>query len=102
MVCSETGLLPADHCTNIVSDYFIPLISPTTRCNNIQEIMVSEDEKISYCTTCAPETGYKKKSYKLIGPDMQSYFSEKNIAYQQIPPHNPGCEKIFREGVPVI
>ena len=101
-VCSETGLLPADHCTNIVSDYFIPLISPVTACNNVQEIMISEDEHYSYCKTCAPETGYKKKTYKLIGADMQSYYSQRNIAYQHIPMHNPACEKIFKEGVPVI
>lgn len=102
MVCSETGRVPADHCTNIVSDYFIPLISPTTACNNVQEVMVSEDEHISYCKSCAPETGYKKKLYKVVSADMQAYFSEKNIVYQQIPMHNPACEKIFKEGVPVI
>jgi penicillin-binding protein 1C len=101
-VCSETGLLPADHCTNIVSDYFIPLISPVTACNNVQEVMISEDEHYSYCKTCAPATGYKKKTYKLIGADMQSYYSQRNIAYQHIPMHNPACEKIFKEGIPVI
>lgn len=102
MVCSETGLLPADHCTNIVSDYFIPLISSTKPCNNVQEIMISANEKHSYCKSCAPETGYKKKIYKLIASDMQAYFSEHNIAFQQIPPHNPDCEVIFKEGIPVI
>jgi penicillin-binding protein 1C len=102
MVCSETGLLPADHCTNIVSDYFIPLISPAAACNNVQEVMVSEDEHYSYCKTCAPETGYKKKLYKVISADMQAYFAEKNITYQHIPMHNPACEKIFKEGIPVI
>lgn len=102
MVCSETGMVPADHCTNMVSDYFIPLISATTRCNNIQEVMVSENEKIAYCKTCAPESGYKKKFYKVLGADIQSYFDERNIAYQRVPQHNPGCEKIFREGLPVI
>ena len=102
MVCSETGLVPADHCTNIVSDYFIPLISSNATCNNVQEIMVSEDEHYSYCKTCAPAAGYKKKTYKLIGAEMQSFYSQRNIAYQQIPMHNPACEKIFKEGVPVI
>jgi len=102
VVCSETGLAPADHCTKLVSDYFIPLISPNTPCNNIQEIMVSEDEKISYCTTCAPENGYKKKTYKLVAPDMQSWFDQHNVNYVHIPAHNPDCEKIFREGSPII
>ena len=67
-VCSETGKVPSDHCTNLVSDYFIPLISSTKVCDNREEIMVSPDEKISYCRNCAPQSGYKKKWYKLIEP----------------------------------
>lgn len=101
-VCSETGLLPTDHCTNIVMDYFIPMISPTKRCDNWQEMMVSADEKISYCKNCAPETGYKKKWYKIIEPEMQAWLQENKLTYEKIPPHNPGCEKIFKDGIPDI
>jgi len=101
-VCSETGLLPTDHCTNIVMDYFIPMVSSTKQCDNWQEIMVRPDEKISYCKNCVPENGYKKKWYKIIDPEMQAWMEENKIAYEKIPPHNPDCEKIFREGLPVI
>ena len=101
-VCSETGLLPTDHCTDLVLDYFIPLISPTTTCNNMQQVMVSADEKISYCKTCVPVTGFKRKLYKAIDPEMQAYYQENGISFQKIPPHNPDCEKIFKEGLPVI
>jgi len=101
-VCSETGLLPTDHCSNIVMDYFIPMISSTKQCDNRQEIMVSADEKISYCKNCVPETGYKKKWYKIIDPEMQAWMEENKMAYEKIPAHNPNCEKIFKEGLPVI
>jgi penicillin-binding protein 1C len=102
MVCSETGLLPADHCTNLVMDYFIPLISSSTKCNNQQEIMISPDEKISYCKNCAPDAGYKKKMYKVTEPEMQAWFEENKIAYNKIPPHNPACEVIFKGNAPSI
>ena len=102
MVCSESGLPPADHCTNLVTDYFIPLVSPTRHCDNIQEVFVSADEKISYCRSCLPDGGYKKKLYKVIPPEMKEYYEENRIAYQKIPPHNPDCEKVFREGAPVV
>ena len=101
-VCSETGLIPSDHCTNLVTDYFIPLISSTKVCDNWQEIMISPDEKISYCKSCAPETGYKKKWYKIIEPDMQAWFEENRIAYQKIPAHNPDCELIFKGDAPLL
>lgn len=102
MVCSETGMLPGEFCTGTVTDYFIPLISSSIVCNNTQEVMVSPDEKISYCRYCAPEVGYKKKLYKIIAPDLQNYFKENGIAFEMIPLHNPNCEKIFKEGAPVI
>ncbi|HRF23377.1 MAG TPA: penicillin-binding protein 1C, partial [Chitinophagaceae bacterium] len=81
-VCSETGLVPSVHCTNLTSDYFIPLISSTQPCHNWDELMISPDEKISYCKSCAPATGYKKKWYKIVEPEMQSWFQEHQIAYQ--------------------
>jgi len=102
MVCSETGLMPADHCTNLVIDYFIPLISSTAKCNNIQEVPISANEKISYCKNCVPQAGFKKKTYKLTEQEMQSWFEENKIAYQKIPPHNPECETIFRGNAPSI
>ena len=101
-VCSETGMLPTEHCSNIVMDYFIPMISSTKACDNWQEIMVSPDEKIAYCKNCVPETGYKKKWYKMVDPEMQAWMEENKISYQKIPAHNPNCEKIFKEGLPVI
>lgn len=101
-VCGETGLVPSDHCTNIVTDYFIPLISSTKPCDNRQEIMISPNEKISYCKSCAPASGYKKKWYKVVEPEMQAWFDENRIAYEKIPPHNPDCEVIFKGAAPVI
>jgi penicillin-binding protein 1C len=101
-VCSETGLAPADHCTNLTTDYFIPLVSSNQTCNNWQEIMISPDEKISYCKSCVPESGYKKKWYKIMEPDMQSWFEDNRIAYAKIPAHNPDCELIFKGNAPAI
>jgi penicillin-binding protein 1C len=102
IVCSETGLPPADFCTNRITDYFIPMVSPAKKCDNQKEIMVSADGKISYCMSCAPPNGYRKKWYPVISPEMQQYFDEHQITYEKIPPHNPDCEKIFQEGAPLI
>ena len=101
-VCSETGLPPSDHCEHMVMDYFIPLISTTAKCNNIKEVLISADEKISYCKNCAPQSGYKKKIYKVIEPEMQAWYEEQKIAYDKIPPHNPECETIFNGNAPSI
>jgi penicillin-binding protein 1C len=101
-VCSETGLVPAAHCNSLVTDYFIPLISSTKTCDNRQEIMISPDEKMAYCRSCAPASGYKKKWYKVVEPDMQAWMDENRIAYTKLPPHNPDCELIFKGAAPII
>jgi penicillin-binding protein 1C len=102
MVCSETGLVPGDNCKNMIMDEFIPLISSTQQCNNRQEVLLSADEKISYCKACVPETGYKKKLMKITEPEMQAYFSENGMSYEKIPPHNENCEVIFKGNAPNI
>lgn len=101
-VCSETGLVPSAQCSSLVTDYFIPLISSTKVCDNRQEIMLSPDEKISYCKSCAPATGYKKKWFRIVEPDMQAWYEENRIAYEKIPTHNPDCELIFKGAAPAI
>ena len=101
-VCTETGLQPGDYCDHVVTDYFIPLVSPARKCDNIQEMYVSADEKVSYCRVCLPEAGYKKKTYKVVPPEMKDYYEANKIAYVPIPPHNPLCEKMFGEGGPVV
>jgi len=101
-VCSETGLPPGPNCTNLVSDYYIPLVSATTLCQHLQEIKVSADSSISYCESCAPAAGYIKKRYRVLAPELQAYYEHEGIAYQKVPPHNPDCEKIFKGDGPRI
>lgn len=102
MVCSETGLPPGANCQNTVTDYFIPLISTSQLCDNMQEVAISADGKTSYCKTCQPVAGYKKKLYRIVSSDMQRYYEERHLAYEKMPPHNPACERVFKEGGPAI
>lgn len=101
-VCSETGLPPGPHCSNLILDPFIPLISPTTVCQHLQEVKVAADGSVSYCHACAPQSGFTKKLCRFIAPEMQDYFRQNGIAYEAIPAHNPECEKIFRGEGPAI
>ena len=102
IVCSETGLEPSENCTNKVTDFFIPLVSSSAKCNNVRDVMVSLNEKVSYCKACSPASGYKKKMYKVISPEMQQYFDGHNIAYEIIPLHNLQCEQVFKNDKPQI
>jgi penicillin-binding protein 1C len=101
-VCAETGLPPGPLCTQLVSDYFIPLISTTSYCQHIQEVKISADGSSSYCASCAPAAGFRKKHYRVVKAEMENYYVENGIAYERIPPHHADCEKIFRGNGPAI
>ena len=101
-VCSETGLTPSEFCTNLVTDYYIPQVSPNLSCDNRKEVMVNPSETISYCMDCVAKNGFKKKWYPVIAPELQAWMQDNHMAFTKMPPHNPACEKIFREGAPLI
>jgi penicillin-binding protein 1C len=83
-------------------DYYIPAISPTSKCSHLKYVFVSPDEKISYCQSCLPEKGYKKKLFPVLAPEMISYYDQNNISYEHIPAHNPLCQKVFDKNSPRI
>lgn len=101
-VCSETGLPPADFCTNLINDFYLPLVSPNRICNNKQQIFTSPDDKTSYCLHCRPAIGYKTTLIARIPPEMEAYYTEKQMAFEKVPPHFTGCEKLFEGNGPKI
>lgn len=101
-VCPETGMPPAIHCEHAILDFFIPMVSASAPCNNMSEIMISADGRISYCKSCMPPNGYRKKWFRIISPEMQAYYDGQDITYEKLPLHNPACEKVFQDGQPMI
>lgn len=102
LVCAETGLPPADFCTNQVIDYYIPGISATRRCEHRRMVFISPDSAISYCGSCLPANGYIKADYPNLPPELIAFYESEHISYPKIPEHNPDCSRIFGEHPPVI
>ncbi|MBK6400218.1 MAG: penicillin-binding protein 1C [Bacteroidetes bacterium] len=102
LVCSETGLLPEENCTNRVIDYYIPQVTSVVRCNHLKKVFITADSSFSYCTSCLPENGFKTAEYPNLNPDIISYYESEKISYRKIPPHNPKCERVFSEHEPQI
>ena len=101
-VCNESGMIPNEFCENPGIDYYLPGVSSTQQCEHLKEVYVSPDEKISYCVSCLPDAGYKKKLYPNYEPDLVSFYETEGIKYTHIPPHNPKCDRIFTDKPPVI
>ncbi len=102
LVCAESGLPPNDYCENQIIDYYIPTISTNRKCEHLKAVFISADEDFSYCTSCLPDNGYKRKEYPNLQPELISFYESEHIGYVKIPPHNPGCSRIFSERMPTI
>ncbi len=102
LVCTQTGRIPNDYCTEIVTDAYLPGISDNRPCNHLREVYLSADGKFSYCTTCLPANGYKVKTYPDIDPELASFYESRHIAYDKVPEHNPACSRYFEGKAPSI
>ena len=102
LVCSETGLPPAHFCKQIVSDAYIPSVSPVKTCDHLKKYYISADSSISYCKTCLPEAGYIEAWYPNYLPEMITYYEINQVKYAKVPKHNPECERVFADSKPEI
>lgn len=97
-VCSVSGLLPTKFCKELVNELAIEEQSHNIYCDIHQEILVSEDEKIQYCSECLPYSNFKKKIFTIYKPEYQNFIRRQFINYDEIPPHNPECIRLKFDG----
>lgn len=101
-VCSQSGNVPGDLCSDLIIDYYLPGISSNEKCTHLKKILINPDSTISYCTSCQPELGYITATYPNLVPEIITYFEENNIHYLKIPSHNPECERLLSGSKPKI
>jgi len=102
LVCTVTGNLPSDFCESTTSDFFIPTISHTRRCEHLRYVFVSPDEQMSYCSECLPQSGFKRKLFPNLAPEIMAFYESNQIIFNKIPPHNPHCTKLLEGKSPKI
>jgi penicillin-binding protein 1C len=101
-VCSASGLVPGDFCTDKIIDTYIAGVSKNIVCNHIIEVTVNSTETISYCSACAPAVGYKKIKYPNIAPELLQFYRLHQIPTKEPPPHLATCTRIFDGKAPKI
>ncbi|MEL7342621.1 MAG: penicillin-binding transpeptidase domain-containing protein, partial [Bacteroidota bacterium] len=93
-VCSETGHLPEQWCTNRVLDMAIPGISPYQICDHLRSIPILPDSSMAFCTNCLPDSGYIYERYPNYPPELLQFYQQRQIAYAQPPMHNLDCASV--------
>ncbi len=101
-VCSQSGRVPAEFCTELIMDYYLPLISPAAACAHMRTIHCDAQHTMSYCMDCRPAQGYALLELPNLDPALQEWYRTQGIAFASIPPHNPKCERVFGGQAPTI
>ncbi|GAA4442854.1 penicillin-binding protein 1C [Ravibacter arvi] len=101
-VCSHSGAIPADGCTELVNGDAIEGISEFRRCEHLRWVFTDPDGTVSYCTYCLPAEGFEKRSYPNLAPELIAFYHKAKIPYLKIPPHNRMCQRMAEDGPPVI
>ncbi|MFN3379080.1 MAG: penicillin-binding protein 1C, partial [Runella zeae] len=101
-VCAESGDVPNSFCNHQIIDYAIMGISPSRKCQHLKWVFTNRNETLSYCSQCLPDTGFQRKLYPNLSPELIAYNESKQIPYVKIPSHNPYCTRIFQAGAPTI
>ena len=94
LVCTETGLVPGEHCPNQLIDYYVPGISTARRCEHQKEALVSADAAISYCRACVPAAGFKRQLFLNPLPEVLAFRETQGLPATRLPPHNPACRLV--------
>lgn len=101
-VCAESGDVPSEFCTHQLLDYAIMGVSHTRKCQHLKWVFTDPTGQRSYCTECLPDTGYAKKLYPNLAPELIAYYELNRVPYVKIPPHNPACTRVLEVGAPII
>ncbi|GAB3962437.1 penicillin-binding protein 1C [Spirosoma harenae] len=95
LICPETGDVPGEFCQNPVTDYCIMGVSRYRRCQHQKAIFTNTSGRISYCAHCLPDSGFVRKLYPNLSPEIIAFYQSRHIPFGAVPPHNPACERVF-------
>ncbi|GAA3988410.1 penicillin-binding protein 1C [Hymenobacter antarcticus] len=94
LVCTETGLVPGEHCPNQLIDYYLPGTSSARRCEHRKEALVSADGAMVYCRACVPAAGFRRQLFPNPLPEVLAFRETQGLPSSRLPAHNPACQLV--------
>ena len=102
LICPETGDVPGDSCQNPVTDYHIMGVSRHRLCQHRKAAFTNLAGTMTYCPHCRPDSGWVRRSYPNLAPELVVFYQSRHIPFEPVPPHNPACERVSATAGPLI
>jgi penicillin-binding protein 1C len=98
-VCSVSGEPVGPFCPASVPDVYIPGHSDESLCGLHVEAVVDK-KGFETCRECrtGPRSAYRRKVVTLWPPEVAAFLRSQGKALAPLPPHNPACPALGREG----
>lgn len=90
-LCEITGDLELEHCPNVVSDWFIPGVSPIKSLRIFREIWIDSATGLRACGADAENA--QTQVFEFWPSDIELLFVEAGIKTKKAPPFLPECDK---------
>lgn len=101
-VCSVSGKLPGPYCPSTIEEYYIRSVSPTSRCDIHQQIIVDSKSGYKMCRFCSSGKECDHKVYEIWPPEISTWFKKTGFQVEVVPQHNPDCRGTCYGDRPII
>jgi len=101
-VCALSGMPATEICPETVAEYFIPNVSPSTRCTIHQKITIDRLTGNSLCVHCRQNRDFQDKVFALWPSRLATWMERNGHPLDKIPPHFPKCTALIHGAPPII
>lgn len=100
-VCTVSGCVPGKHCTSTRQEMYIKGVSSYGACPVHRRVLVDQNTGYMLCRACALGKQVDSVIVENWSARLSAWLLD-NGAVSPMPEHNPQCQGIFAEDVPVI
>jgi penicillin-binding protein 1C len=90
-VCATSGMIPGGHCHEKISEFYIPGVSPSSKCIIHKQFFVDTETGFRVCNYCAHGKKTDTAVYENWPPKMSTWLLKSGMSISQLPEHNPDC-----------
>jgi len=101
-VCAVSGLAPTPRCAQQITDLYAERTTNLRICDLCREVLVSPDERRSYCSSCLGSAEFHRATFVDAPPDLMQFWRASGMRLKLPPPHNPACPRVFPGEGPAI
>lgn len=101
-VCALSGMPVSDICPAAIEEFYIPGVSPSTKCTIHQKIAIDKLTGHSLCPHCRQNRDFEEKIFARWPSKLATWMARNGYPIDKIPSHLPQCTSLVHGAPPSI